>query len=130
MTGVDVATGRRLRANSGHSQTVRRTGQVDPERPFKIGPMNGRHARESGLWPKAWPPILRDVLVHPAAFHDLASALTQTKGAAEVSPPFVEPTMNLGDSDGGRPRGAVVAESFECVCALDWYRAFREARCR
>jgi hypothetical protein len=26
--------------------------------------------------------------------------------------------MNLGDSDGGRPRGAVVAESFECVCAL------------
>jgi hypothetical protein len=48
----------------------------------------------------------------------LPSALTQTKGAAEVSPPFVEPTMNLGDFDGGRPRGAVVAESFECVCAL------------
>jgi hypothetical protein len=26
--------------------------------------------------------------------------------------------MNLGDSDGGRAQGAVVAESFECVCAL------------
>jgi hypothetical protein len=37
-----------------------------------------------------------------------ASALTQTEGAAEVSPPFVKPTMNLGGSDGGRARGIVV----------------------
>jgi hypothetical protein len=41
------------------------------------------------------------------------SALTQTEGAAEISPPFVKPTMKLGDPDGGRSQGAVVAESFE-----------------
>ena len=35
-------------ANSGHSQTVRRTCQVDPKLPFEIGPMNGREAPESG----------------------------------------------------------------------------------
>jgi hypothetical protein len=32
---------------------MRRTGQIDPLLPFKIGPRNGREARESGLWPKA-----------------------------------------------------------------------------
>ena len=47
-----------------------------------------------------------------------ASALTQTKGAAEVSPAFAKPTKNLGGSDGGRGQGIVVRESFECVCAL------------
>jgi hypothetical protein len=30
-----------------------RTGQIDPELPFEVGPMNGREARGSGLWPKA-----------------------------------------------------------------------------
>jgi len=49
----------------------------------------------------------------------IASALTQTKGAAEVSPAFAKPTKNLGGSDGGRAQGIVVRESFECVCALD-----------
>ena len=34
-------------ANSGHSQSVRRTGQVDPKHAFKMGPMNGRKRRES-----------------------------------------------------------------------------------
>ena len=28
-------------------------GQIDPEVPFVIGPMNGREARENGLRPKA-----------------------------------------------------------------------------
>jgi hypothetical protein len=36
-------------ANSGHTPTSRRMGQIDPELPFEIGPMNGREARESGL---------------------------------------------------------------------------------
>jgi hypothetical protein len=40
---------RPVSANSGHSQTVRRTGQVDPEPTFEVGLMNGRDARESGL---------------------------------------------------------------------------------
>src|ERR1700722_998235 len=40
-------------ANSGRSPPARRTGQVDPLLSFKIGPTNGREARESGLWPKA-----------------------------------------------------------------------------
>ena len=30
------------------------TSCPDPELPFKIGPMNGREARESGLRLKAW----------------------------------------------------------------------------
>ena len=47
-----------------------------------------------------------------------ASALTQTEGAAEVSPPFVKRTMNVGGSDGDRAQGIVVRESFECVCGL------------
>jgi hypothetical protein len=45
--------GRRQCANSGHSLTVRRTGEVDPELPFKAGLINGRKARESGLRLKA-----------------------------------------------------------------------------
>jgi len=49
---------------------------------------------------------------------EFTRALTQTEGAAEISPPFVKPTMNLGGSDGGRAQGIVVPESFECVCAL------------
>jgi hypothetical protein len=30
-----------------------RTRKIDPELPFKIGLVNEREARESGLWPKA-----------------------------------------------------------------------------
>jgi len=30
-----------------------RTAGIDPLLTFKFGPMNGREARESGLWPKA-----------------------------------------------------------------------------
>src|ERR1700684_972815 len=41
--------GQLLCANSGRNQTVRRTGQVDPERPFAAGPMNRRSAPESRL---------------------------------------------------------------------------------
>jgi len=40
-------------ANTGRSLTARRTGQVDPELPYRIDPMKGREARESGLRPKA-----------------------------------------------------------------------------
>jgi hypothetical protein len=40
--------GRPQCANSGHSQTMRRTGQVDPKRAFKDGPPNGWKARGSG----------------------------------------------------------------------------------
>jgi hypothetical protein len=36
-------------ANSAHSAKARRTGQIDPELPFKIGRGNGREARQSGL---------------------------------------------------------------------------------
>ena len=35
-----------------HSTTAWRRGKVDPERTFRIGPMNGREARENGLWLK------------------------------------------------------------------------------
>jgi hypothetical protein len=35
--------------NTGRSPTERRTGQIDPEATFKIGPMNGREEGESGL---------------------------------------------------------------------------------
>ena len=37
-------------ANSGHSATACRTGQIDPLLPFKIDRMNRREARESGLF--------------------------------------------------------------------------------
>src|ERR1700722_18695325 len=37
-----VDSSRPLCANSGRSQTVRRTGQVDPNLPFEIDPMNER----------------------------------------------------------------------------------------
>ena len=42
--------GRRVCANSGRRRTVRQTGQVAPELPFRTDRMNGREARESGLW--------------------------------------------------------------------------------
>jgi hypothetical protein len=44
----NVDSSRPVSANSGHSQTVRRTGQVDPKRAFKIGPMDERYAAECG----------------------------------------------------------------------------------
>jgi hypothetical protein len=44
---------RPVSANSGHSQTVRRRGQVDPLLPFEIGLVKGREAPESGLRLKA-----------------------------------------------------------------------------
>jgi hypothetical protein len=50
---LQVDCSRPVSANSGRSQTVRRTGQVDPELPYEIGPVNGREARESGLRLKA-----------------------------------------------------------------------------
>jgi hypothetical protein len=46
---VYVDAGCLLRANSRHSPTAWRTGQFDPLLPFKIGPVNEREARESGL---------------------------------------------------------------------------------
>ena len=39
----------RLGAKSGQYGRAWRTSQIDPLLPFKIGPMNGREARESGL---------------------------------------------------------------------------------
>ena len=36
-------------ANSGHSLTLWRKGQIDPSPRFKIVPVNSREARESGL---------------------------------------------------------------------------------
>jgi hypothetical protein len=39
-------------ANTGHSTKAGRTGQIDPELPFKIDPMKGREAPESGRWLK------------------------------------------------------------------------------
>jgi hypothetical protein len=41
------------RANSSHSPMAWRTGEIDPELPLKIGPLNEREAPESGLWLKA-----------------------------------------------------------------------------
>src|SRR3984885_2988950 len=35
-------------AHSGHSQTVQRTGQIDPQRPFKFASMDGRYTSECG----------------------------------------------------------------------------------
>jgi hypothetical protein len=35
-------------ANSGHSPTAQRMGQLDPFLPFTIDPMNGRKALKSG----------------------------------------------------------------------------------
>src|SRR5271170_4779373 len=34
-------------ANSSHRAATRRTGQVDPKHPFKMGPMNGRKRRKA-----------------------------------------------------------------------------------
>jgi hypothetical protein len=47
------------------SLTAWRTGEVDPERAFESVLMNGRKARESGLWRKAW--AAPAVAVVPAA---------------------------------------------------------------
>jgi hypothetical protein len=47
--GLYVDSCRLLRANSGRSPTVRRTGHIDPLLPFEIGPMNGREARGADL---------------------------------------------------------------------------------
>jgi hypothetical protein len=44
---------RPVSANSGHTPTASRTGQIDPLPTFKIEFMNGRKARESGLRLKA-----------------------------------------------------------------------------
>ena len=50
---------RRLRASSGPLSTARPTGTLDPLLPFKIGPLNEREGRESGLWLKACPSLER-----------------------------------------------------------------------
>jgi hypothetical protein len=48
-----VDSGRPLRANCGHWATAWRTGPFDPKATFKVCPLNGREAPESGLWLKA-----------------------------------------------------------------------------
>jgi len=40
-------------AKTGHSPTAWRTGQIDPERPFEVGPTNGRYAPHCGRRPNA-----------------------------------------------------------------------------
>ena len=45
---VYAHNGRQLRAKSGHSLAAQRTGYDHPSLTFKIGPMIGRKARESG----------------------------------------------------------------------------------
>jgi hypothetical protein len=40
-----------MRSRAG-ADVVTAMRTLDPELPFKIGPMNGRQARESGLWLK------------------------------------------------------------------------------
>jgi hypothetical protein len=47
MAGVGPEATRGLR-HSGHSQTVQRTGQVDPNHAFKVGLLDGREGRERG----------------------------------------------------------------------------------
>jgi hypothetical protein len=47
--GQDAIGGWLLRAKSGRKGATLRTGQIDPLVPFKIRPINGREARESGL---------------------------------------------------------------------------------
>jgi hypothetical protein len=42
-----------VRRHRGRPPTSCRTGRIDPKRALKIGSMNGREARESGLRPKA-----------------------------------------------------------------------------
>jgi hypothetical protein len=47
---VDSRSRKRLIcANTGHSSRTCRTGQFDPGLPYKVGPVNGRETRESGL---------------------------------------------------------------------------------
>ena len=46
---TEAITGRLLRANSCRPPRASRTGSLDPLLPFKIGPVNGRKAQESGL---------------------------------------------------------------------------------
>ena len=48
-----VDSSRPVSANTGHSPTARRTCQIDPLLSFKLGLMNWREARESGLRLKA-----------------------------------------------------------------------------
>ena len=43
-------------AITGHPPTAWRTGEFDPKHAFKMSSMNGREARESGLW---WPAVPR-----------------------------------------------------------------------
>jgi hypothetical protein len=50
-------------ANSGHSQTVRRTGQVDPKATFPLGARYGRNARMSGPSVETGRPGLAFVLI-------------------------------------------------------------------
>ena len=53
----------------------------------------------------------------------LPSALTQTEGAAEVSPPFVKPTMEPQRLQWWAcPRDSGPLNTFECVCALVAHR--------
>ena len=46
---IFIDSSRPVSANTGHSPKAGRTGQVDPLLPYKIGPMNGREGRGSGL---------------------------------------------------------------------------------
>jgi hypothetical protein len=49
----------------------------------------------------------------------MSSALTQTDGAAEVSPSLMPAGINRAGSRGGNASVMVAAESFERVSALD-----------
>ena len=50
-------------ANTGHSFGGEALCQMDPERPFAVGPMTGRCAPDSGRRPNATVALTTDILV-------------------------------------------------------------------
>jgi hypothetical protein len=75
---------RKACANSGYSQTVRRTGQVDPSLTFEISPMNSREARESRLWRTA---SVAPRAVFPQGAQKSDLALAPSKGLEQAHAP-------------------------------------------
>jgi hypothetical protein len=63
-------------ANTGHCPRARRVSQIDPLLPFKIGPVNGREAPESGL------PLTASVAPRADAQGDLSDSGESARSAA------------------------------------------------
>jgi hypothetical protein len=87
-------------AKSGHSQTVRRTGQIDPDRPFEISHVKGREVQESDPRLRAW-------------IVQLAAGGFRGRGGPRRSPtsasaaPVRSPPQGSGQIQGGPDHGVI-----------------------